>query len=239
MNEYLKFLCTLACLWLSFSSSLAAQVEQFEYDDFIINDCPSAAPTLSVTDPQTLASLKQQSLELINTVNSSLVVTAIPHLSIDDKQQNYRKFSLNEKNIKLSKNKTITGMFIYAWQNQAFEWFNSYRSNQSILNPRPLLALARYQRQTLAFASASLDTQEQLLTLLEDDFIQQREPLIVFIRLTSTVSERNKQRFNAVNLQLKQHGELLLASRGVAVCDSGSLSSDIKQPLLWIKIAPN
>ncbi|GGB09981.1 hypothetical protein GCM10007414_24180 [Agarivorans gilvus] len=239
MNEYLKLLVTLPCLWLSFSSPLAAQVEQFEYDDFIISDCPSNAPTLSISEPHTLALLTQQSQTLINTVNGSLVVAAIPYLSIDEKQQSYRKFSLNQKSVKFSHNNSTPEMFMYGWQNQAFEWFNSYRSNQNPLSPSPFLALARYQNQTLAFASASLTKQQQLPTLLNDNFIQQREPLIVFIRLDSVLSEQSKQHLEAAHLQHKQHGDVLIASRGIAICDSGSLSHNQQQRLVWIKTAPN
>ncbi len=239
MNECLKLVFTLPCLWLSFSAPLAAQVEQFAYDDFIISDCPSTAATLSSSDPQTLASLEQQSQELIDTVNNSLLVSAIPHLSIDKNQQSYRKFSLNKKTMKLSQNKTNSGVFIYGWQNQDFEWFNSYSSNQSTLSPRPFLALARYRQQTLAFASASLVKQQQLTTLLEDDFIKQREPLIVFIRLDSAISEHSTQLLDIAHLQHRQYGDLLIASRGLSICDSGRFNNDNMQPLVWIKIAPN
>lgn len=239
MNEYLKLLFTLTCLWLSVNSSLAAQVEQFEYDDFIISDCPSAAPTLSISAPQTLAALAQQSQTFIDTINQSVVVAALPYLSIDEKPQSYRKISLNEKSINLSQHKTAAEVFIYGWENASFEWFNSYSSNQSKLSPRPFFALARYQQQTLALASATVTGQQSLLTLLEDDFIQQRTPIVVFIRLSSTLSSTSKQRLDAANLEYRQLGDVVIASRGLAICDSGSLNKENKLSLVWMKIAPN
>ncbi|WP_163133474.1 hypothetical protein [Agarivorans sp. Alg241-V36] len=183
-----------------------------------------------------MTQLDKLSLEARSTINDSILVATLPSLNIDAQQQNYRNYSPNNKKINFNSSKSSDFPLSYAWREQSFEWFSAYNSNQSQLKPAPFLALARYQGQTLALASISSNNSQQLLSALNDDFIAQRSPLIVFVKVHEPLSKSAIGEFQRLGMRLHFKDQLIIASKAIDVCDSGNWSDENGQLIKWIKI---
>ncbi|WP_329774345.1 hypothetical protein [Agarivorans aestuarii] len=231
-----RVLASVALLCLTAQVQATVQVEQLDYDSLLINDCSQSAITISTTQSSVMTQLEKLSLEARSTINDSILVATLPSLNIDAQQQNYRNYSPNNKKINFNSSKSSDFPLSYAWREQSFEWFSAYNSNQSQLKPAPYLALARYQGQTLALASISSNNSQQLLSALNDDFIAQRSPLIVFVKAHEPLSKSAIGEFQRLGMRLHFKGQLIIASKAIDVCDSGNWSDKNGQLIKWIKI---
>ncbi len=231
-----RVLASVALLCLTAQVQATVQVEQLDYDSLLINDCSQSAITISTTQSSVMTQLDKLSLEARSTINDSILVATLPSLNIDAQQQNYRNYSPNNKKINFNSSKSSDFPLSYAWREQSFEWFSAYNSNQSQLKPAPFLALARYQGQTLALASISSNNSQQLLSALNDDFIAQRSPLIVFVKVHEPLSKSAIGEFQRLGMRLHFKDQLIIASKAIDVCDSGNWSDENGQLIKWIKI---
>jgi hypothetical protein len=231
-----RVLASVALLSLTIQVQATVQVEQLDYDSLLINDCSQSAMTISTTQSSVITQLEKLSVEARSTINDSILLATLPSLNIDAQQQNYRNYSPNNKKINFNSSKSARFPLSYAWQEQSFEWFSAYNSNQSQLKPAPYLALARYQGETLALASISSNNNQQLLSALSDDFIAQRSPLIVFVRVHEPLNQSVIEAFQQQGMRLHFKDQLAIATKAIDVCDSGSWSDENGHTINWIKI---
>ncbi|BEU02885.1 hypothetical protein OAG1_16850 [Agarivorans sp. OAG1] len=231
-----RVLASVALLSFSVQVQATVQVEQLDYDSLLINDCSQSAVTISATQSSVMTQLEMLSAEARSTINDSILVATLPSLNIDAQQQNYRTYSPNNKKINFNSSKSAHFPISYAWQEQSFEWFSAYNSNQSQLKLAPYLALARYQGQTLALASISSKDNQQLLSALSDDFIAQRSPLVLFVRTHEPLNNSAIKAFHQLGMRLHFKDQLIIASKAIDACDSGNWRDENGHSINWIKI---
>ncbi|WP_220721138.1 hypothetical protein [Agarivorans litoreus] len=214
----------------------AVQVEQLDYDSLVINDCSQSALTIGATQAAVMTQIEKLPKQAVSIINDSILLTTLPSLNIGAQEQNYRTYSLIDKKISFNSNRKGDFVLSYAWQDTRFEWFNAYNSNQGQLVPSPYLALTRYQKQTLALASITTYNNQQLISALDDDFIVQRSPLILFAYLTEPLTKQATDKFKQLGIQLHLQDNLIIASKAIDVCDSGQWVNSNGHQIAWIQI---
>ncbi|WP_432467927.1 hypothetical protein [Agarivorans sp. Z349TD_8] len=236
MNNFSRKLLLTALICCISPVGAAVEISHLDYDSLLTNDCSRAAITISSTYESQLQQLRNENTETKALIDDSTLVNRFPQLSIDGQSKTYNDFLLPNKNISQNNTKSPNTRLSYFWQTSDFEWFTAYRSNQSSLSPRPYLALMRINKQTWASASALLSHPQQLTTLLMDDFIQQRSPLLLFVSSEQAFRQSDLARLKAQHFKVHQFGQQLIASKNIPVCDSGYIGDQKSNRLAWIKI---
>lgn len=237
---YLKIISTfLVYLSLSFAVKAAVQVEQLDFNSLLLNDCPQSVATISVSNSASIAQQSGWGAEFSQIVQDSILVANLPSLFIDASKQNYSHSAFPNKSITFSSSRSKTKRYSYAWHEKSFEWLSAYSSNQSDLEPPPFFALARYQQQTFAIASVSVYEPQDLLKVLNDDFVVNRSPLLLFLNSSKPVNNQHISQLNNMGFRLHQQQTLLLASKDLNVCDSGFLNENGQHQLAWLKVDLN
>ncbi|MGY5453111.1 hypothetical protein ACVFI8_19540 [Agarivorans sp. MS3-6] len=232
MNNFSRTILAASVFLLSPQVNATVQVQHLDYSLLLTDDCSSSASTISIASSQIFAHMEQLQPITKALIDESILVAHLPSVN---STQPYFDFALLNKSTSKSTIKPSDMAFSYHWEKKYFEWFNAYQSNQSQLTPAPFLALARIKQQTWASAAASITNQQQLPAFLEEDYIKQRSPLIVFINSAAPLNGSDLLILQEHDLQVHQTGQLIIATRGVAVCDSGVQQGNNQQHLAWIK----